>query len=108
MMMRGELPRPLRPFIDDDGRLCQWPTRQKTQRMAAAMLARRFEPGRVYTEREVNALLVEGHTFQDWALLRRVLFDWRFLDRESDGSRYWLRDEAAQRIAEALPDSTPS
>ena len=102
MLTRDDMPSPLRPFVDDDGRIHQWPTRQKVQRMAAALLAQRFEPGRDYSEREVNALLMDGHTFADWALLRRVLCDWRFLDRESNCSRYWVRAGCAERIAEAL------
>ena len=106
MFQRSELPPPLRPFVRDDGRLAQWPSRQKVQRMAAALMATRFAPGRDYTEREVNALLMDGHTFADWALLRRVLYDWRFLDRESDGSRYWLRSDAANQIAEHLGPPT--
>src|SRR5262245_23948308 len=101
-MKRNELPRGLRPFLDEDGRLVQWPSRFKIQRMAAALLATRFEPGRNYVEKEVNAVLMQGHTFGDWALLRRVLCDWQFLDRESDCSRYWLRPEAAQRIDQQL------
>ena len=88
---RSDLPRELRPFIDAQGRLKQWPVKQKTQRMAASYLAARFSQARTYNEREVNELLNEWHTFEDWALLRRVLFDWRYLDRESDGSRYWVR-----------------
>src|SRR5262245_7912374 len=108
MLPREDLPRALRPFIDDEGRIHQWPSRHKVQRMAAALLARRFEPGRDYTETEVNLLLLEAHTFQDWALLRRVLCDWRFLDRERDGSRYWVRRGAAERIAGELAGSTPS
>lgn len=102
-MDRSQLPRELRPFVDDEGRLCQWPVRQKVQRMAAAYLAGRFEPGREYSEREVNELLLEWHTFGDWALLRRVMFDWRHLDRESDGSRYRLRPEPPAPPAEAPP-----
>jgi hypothetical protein len=102
MLQRSDLPSPLRPFVRDDGRLAQWPSRQKVQRMAAALMATRFVPGRDYTEKEVNAVLMDGHTFADWALLRRVLYDWCFLDRESDGSRYWLRGDAADRIAEQL------
>ena len=93
-MDRESLPRELRPFMDEDGRLRQWPTKQKAQRMAAAILAGHFEPGRVYNERQVNELLLEWHTFGDWALLRRVLFDWGYLERKSDGSRYWLRTVA--------------
>ncbi|MBI5710694.1 MAG: DUF2087 domain-containing protein [Candidatus Eisenbacteria bacterium] len=101
-MEREDLPRELRPFVNGDGRITQWPSRLKIQRMAAALLATRFEPGRDYSEKEVNALLMDGHTFADWALLRRVLCDWRFLDRESSGARYWLRAEAGALIAEQL------
>ena len=90
-MERDALPRELRPFVDDDGRLSRWPSRQKVQRMAAAYLATRFQPGREYSEREVNETLKDWHTFEDWALLRRVLYDWSFMDRERDGSRYRLR-----------------
>jgi hypothetical protein len=93
-MDRSSLPRELRPFMDERGRLKQWPARQKAQRMAVALLAERFEPGRVYDERQVNELLLEWHTFGDWALLRRLLFDWGYVDRERDGSRYWLRASA--------------
>jgi len=101
-------PRELRPFLDAEGRIVQWPSRQKVQRMAAALLVRRFEPGRHYSEMEVNATLMDGHTFGDWALLRRVLYDWRYLDRESDGSRYWLRPEALERAAEQLGPGAPA
>jgi hypothetical protein len=97
-MERETLPRELRPFVDEAGRLRQWPTKQKTQRMAVAILARLFEPGRVYNERQVNELLLGWHTFGDWALLRRMLFDWGYLDRKSDGSRYWRRAEAGSGL----------
>ena len=93
-MDRELSPRELRPFLDGEGRLKQWPTKQKTQRMAVASLAARFEPHREYNERQVNERLLEWHTFGDWALLRRMLFDWGYLDRKSDGSRYWLRADA--------------
>src|SRR5262245_23859063 len=89
-MDRTALPRELRPFVDDQGRLTQWPAKYKVQRMAVAYLADRFEPGREYREREVNELLLDWHTFQDWALLRRLLCDWRHMERERDGSRYRL------------------
>jgi hypothetical protein len=96
-MVADQIPRELRPFMDDTGRIKQWPTRQKVQRMAADYLAARFEPGREYSEREVNELLMDWHTFADWALLRRVLFDWCYIDRESDGTRYRLRPQRPQR-----------
>jgi hypothetical protein len=97
---RSRLPRAMRPFVDEDGRVTQWPARQKTQRLVIDYLARRFEPGREYSEMAVNALLLDWHTFGDWALLRRLLFNWGYVDRESDGSRYRLR---AEREWPALP-----
>lgn len=90
-MDRESLPRELRPFVDESGRLARWPSRQKTQRMAIAYLAGKFDPDREYTEREVNFLLMDWHLFGDWAILRRALYDWKHLDREPDGSRYRLR-----------------
>ena len=99
------LPRELRPFVDDAGRLQQWPARHKVQRMAIALLARRFDPAREYPEREVNETLMDGHTFADWALLRRNLVDWGFMSRESDGSRYRMRPDAGTRIERELGES---
>jgi hypothetical protein len=66
MFLETHMPGPLRPFLDAEGRITQWPTR-----------------------------------------LRRVLYDWRYLERESDCSRYWVSEGAAERIAAALAGSTP-
>jgi hypothetical protein len=101
-MDKSLLPRDLRPFLDDAGRLRQWPSRVKVQRMATALLARRFELGRDYSEKDVNALLMDAHTFADWALLRRSLVDWGLMTRESDCSRYRLSGDAPQAIAREL------
>lgn len=81
----------LKTYLDAEGRLTEWPTRrrQAAQRAALEYLAARFEPGREYTEREVNDLLNSLHTFGDWALLRRELFEKGFLNRARDGSAYW-------------------
>ena len=89
LLDRERLPRELKPFVDDAGRLRQWPARRKVQRMALERLALLFETGREYSEREVNERLMDAHLFADWALLRRELCDGRWLARESDGSRYW-------------------
>jgi len=84
-----DLPRELRPFVDELGRFKAWPARQKFQRMALNLLATRFEPSRQYSEPEVNALLNEHHTFNDAAMLRRALYDFGYVDRTRDCARYW-------------------
>lgn len=82
--------RELRPFFDDLGRLRAYPARRRLQLKVLAHLADRLESGRIYTEREINVLLDDAHTFRDPARLRRALVDWSFVGRERDGSRYWL------------------
>jgi len=79
-------------FLDGEGRLQQWPTKHKDQLLVLAYLATRFEYDVSYTEAEVNEVLKQWHTFSDWALLRRELFDREFLDRNLDGSNYRLKE----------------
>ncbi|GHU71731.1 hypothetical protein AGMMS49992_06270 [Clostridia bacterium] len=81
------------PFMDDDGRLKQYPARRGKQLIALDYLASKFENGKRYAEREVNELLNTWHTFGDWALLRRDLIDIGLLGRNADGSEYWLQDK---------------
>lgn len=79
-------------FLDNEGRLKQWPTKHKDQLLVLAYLATKFKYGVSYTEAEVNEVLKHLHTFGDWPLLRRELFDRGFLDRNSDGSNYRLTE----------------
>ena len=84
-------PQELRRFLDRNGRLTLWPpARQRDKLLVLEYLAGFFEQGRVYSEQEVNALLLLHITFKDSAALRRALYDYRFMNRTRDGSRYWL------------------
>ena len=79
-------------FLDEKGRLKSYPAKRKRQIFALFYLATKFEADRQYTEKEVNDLLVEWHIFNDWATLRRDLYDLRILNRKPDGSVYWLEN----------------
>ena len=80
----------LQPFLDAEGRFRRWPVKRAVHLQALACLAREFEAGRRYSEREVNDLLDGLHTFRDAPRLRCALCDWQFLGRQRDGSAYWL------------------
>lgn len=69
----------------EDGRLVHMPTKRSKRLDLLDHLAQRFEPGRRYSEREVNAELVA--VSEDYVTLRRYLIDEGFLDR-GDGE-YW-------------------
>ncbi len=75
----------LRRFFAPDGRLHTMPTRHLKRRVVLDRVAQRFEPGRTYHERDVDAVLKTVH--DDHAALRRYLVDDGFLARE-DGW-YW-------------------
>jgi hypothetical protein len=77
-------------FFDDDGRLIGWPRKLTFKRIAADYLAGKFEPGRIYSEAEVNDILEDWHAFNDAAVLRRFLIDLGIMQRTSDGRQYWL------------------
>ena len=47
-----------------------------------------FEPGKKYTETEVNILLMQ--LFDDHVFARRMLIENRILDRTPNGSTYWV------------------
>jgi hypothetical protein len=68
-----------------DGRLTSIPVQRSKRLVVLDHLARVFEPGVRYPEREVNALLAVWHS--DVAALRRYLVDEQFLTREA--GVYW-------------------
>lgn len=86
----AECKQELKSVLDDQGRLTRFPSKQKGRIAALFYLAAQFEPGKQYTEKEVNAVITQWHTFNDICMLRRDLANKHFLGRENDGSRYWL------------------
>ncbi|AKG21805.1 DUF2087 domain-containing protein [Calothrix sp. 336/3] len=82
----------LKNYLDVEGRVKQFPSKRnkgKLQKLVLEYLADKFEPGVIYTEKEVNALLNQHHTFTDPAMLRREMFENGLIHRKSDGSEYW-------------------
>jgi hypothetical protein len=83
----------LERFIDEEGKIKQLPAKKEPRLVVLSYLAEKFEAGRDYTEKEVNAIIESWHTFGDYFLLRRELIDWELMKRERDGSRYWREKE---------------
>lgn len=74
--------------FDAERRLVRWPVKFSVQRLAMWALWTRFEAKRPYTEKEVNAILIDANTFGDHVTLRRELINHRLLTRKSDCSEY--------------------
>ena len=82
----------LKNFLDENKRLKAFPARRKMKIYALVYFAGKFEKGREYSEKEVNALLNEWLTFSDPATIRREMYDYGFLDRSRDGRVYRMRE----------------
>jgi hypothetical protein len=86
-----DFPPELLNYADSEGRIKDWPGKKKRDLQLAILhyLVDKLEIGRRYSEREVNDVLRQWHTFEDWALLRREMYELGLLNREKDGSAYW-------------------
>lgn len=89
----------IRSFFDGD-RLRSIPTRRRPRAAVLMHLLTRFERGRDYSEREVNAILRSAH--DDISTLRRELVDYRWLTR-ADGI-YRVADEVPERFPDELQE----
>lgn len=76
-------------FLDEEGKIKQMPSKKEPRQAILAYLATKFADGVSYSEKEVNEIVSEWHTFNDYFLLRRELVDYKFLSRTRDGSKYW-------------------
>lgn len=82
----------LRGYLDGEGRFESMPGKRQKRKQALMLecLAEKFEPGKKYSESEVNEILNRYHTFNDPASLRRFMFGSKLLGRTIDGRTYWL------------------
>lgn len=68
------------------GKLTQLPTQRKKREIVLAHIAKQFEAGRKYDEKEVNEII---HTFhEDHCTIRREMIDCGIMTREKE--TYWL------------------
>ena len=74
----------------DQGRLKGVPASERKRLVVLRWFARKFEPGRRYSELEVNAIIAEF--INDFASIRRYLVDHGLMERRS--SIYWRVDTA--------------
>lgn len=82
----------LATYLDADGRIKAFPAQRKKELAILRHVVKVFEPGRRYTEKEVNAAL---HRFSsDTARLRRYLVEFGFMDRQGGGGAYWIAESA--------------
>lgn len=88
-----------------DGVLISWPTKRRTRAHILLHLVTHFEPGRIYSEPEVNEILKA--LWHDFAFMRREMVEYGYLVRSSTGSSYQLATGLAVRQGTVLHDEAP-
>lgn len=88
--MNNEVEDVILSFIDKDKKVTKIPRKRKKLVCVLIYLADKFDSNIEYKESEVNDILDSWHTFNDYATLRRLLYDMGFLTRNNSCSMYKL------------------
>lgn len=72
-----------------DGRLKTFSMKEKNKIIVLREISKQFKNNEKYSEKEINTILKA--VYDDFVTLRRYLIEYGFLDRQSDGSEYWLK-----------------
>jgi ArsR family transcriptional regulator, arsenate/arsenite/antimonite-responsive transcriptional repressor len=92
--MKEDARKVLASHLNPDGSIKQIPAQAGKLKVILDYIVNVFEPEKVYTEKEVNVLLVRFN--RDVAALRRYLIDARMLERKSNGTEYWRPPERTE------------
>jgi hypothetical protein len=72
-----------------DGPLASFPKKEKRKIPILAHIAGKFDRERKYSEKQVNDILRD--IYSDHVTIRRYLIEYGFMDRNGDGSSYWIK-----------------
>jgi hypothetical protein len=85
--MKEDARKVLAAHLNPDGSIKQVPFQAGKLKVVLDYLINAFEPEKIYTEKEVNAILARFN--EDTSGLRRDLVEAGMLERQRDGSQYW-------------------
>lgn len=73
------------------GKLKAIPAQRKKERIILEEIAKSFEPGKIYSEREVNIIIADF--YDDFCTIRRDMIGEKLMDREN--GNYWIVNSEA-------------
>ena len=79
----------LKNYIVED-KIIKIPRAEKKKIIILQYLLQKFQRNKRYTEKEVNEIIKNIH--EDFVSLRRYLIQYGFMDREDNGSAYWVKE----------------
>lgn len=85
----------LKAFLTPDGRVTNWPAKEKRKLIILSEIFKDFNPQKNYSETAVNEIL-QRHV-SDYVTVRRNLIEYGFLNRTADGRTYWVNANGPAR-----------
>jgi hypothetical protein len=79
----------IKNYLNEEGKLKAFPSKRKLKIAAMFYIASSIDDNVKYSEKEMNELINKKCCFNDAALLRREMYDYRFINRSLDGRTYW-------------------
>lgn len=80
-------------FLDKDGKVMHIPSKNKKMMAVLRYLTSKFETSVIYSEKQVNHIIDQWHTFGDYFIIRRLLIDSGLMARTTNGEKYWVCEE---------------
>lgn len=75
-----------------EARLKTFSMKEKNKIVVLTEISKRFQAGRIYSEKDVDVILKEVYP-DDHVVIRRYLIQYGFMDRRKDCSEYWIKSE---------------
>ena len=69
--------------------LIRFPKREKHKIVVLRAMTKRLDDAKQYTEKELNEIIQP--IYEDYVQIRRYLIEYGFMDRQDDGSAYWVK-----------------
>jgi hypothetical protein len=86
------LPEKMVNFLDNEKRITRWPKRKQEKIFVLKYLQGKFERNKKYKEKEINEILSQWHLFNDFAMLRREMYNNYLINRTQDCREYWIEE----------------
>jgi len=75
------------------GKINRWPAKRKYQVMLVNHLQTKLPKTGEFSEKEINEIIKNEITIEDFVMLRRELIDFKALNRTADGRIYTINPE---------------
>ena len=79
----------IRQNLLKDEKIIRWPKKVAAKNMILEYISIKIPPGKIFTEAEINEIIIRNIMFDDYVLVRRELIEKGFVNRTKDCKEYW-------------------